>query len=244
MTTTVQTDTSTTTGQAAGADNQGTAAKGADDKATGATTDTTALTGGEGEGEGTALTGKPDGKDQGQASGESTKGAASEAEIEVKLPEGVELDAKLIEGYKGVAKEVGLDSAKATKLVTWFADQQQKASEALVADHQKQSQGWWESIKADKEFGGAEFEKSMAAAQGLIRKYGGGEQGSEVIADLRTYGLGNLPSFFKMLARIAKATGEDTTAMSRSVGGGTAPGSDKEFFDQLYDKSHRGQSPV
>lgn len=174
------------------------------------------------------------GGEQGQTSGEPNKGAASGAELEVKLPEGVEVDAKMLEGFKGVAKEVGLDSEKASKLATWYAQQTAATEKAQVEAHAKQGETWLAQLKSDPDFGGANFESSVADAKRAMARFGG----DGLSADLEAFGLGNLPSLVRTMARIGKAIGEDSTGVQTAQSGrsGAAP-SRAEYLKQLYNNS-------
>src|SRR5207253_2790667 len=81
----------------------------------------------------------------------------------------------------------------------------------------KQSATWLESIKADKEFGGAKFDATVAGAKSAEAQFFG-EEASKLFKEL---GIENHPALVKGLSRIRAAISEDNAAKVPSA---QAPG--------------------
>ena len=162
-----------------------------------------------------------------ETQGETKAGEAQAApEFKITLPDGVEADAALVEALKAT----GLDNAKAQALVEAHLASQQRAIEAAVAAREAETQSWVESLKADKDFGGAAFDTNVQAAQRAVQRFGD----AALVQWLEETGLGNNPHLVRAFAKAGKAIGEDTIA------GSTAPPverSPEAFFRKLYDNS-------
>lgn len=146
-------------------------------------------------------------EDEQSAGGESKDGKPAAGELEIKLPEGVEVDAAALDAFKGIAKELGLTSESASKLVAWNAAQRAEAAKADTVAASTRSQVWLDEVSKDSEFGGEKLKASMADAQKAMRRFGDKE-----LSEFLTHpeiGLANHPGIFKMLARIGRVTAED-----------------------------------
>jgi len=174
----------------------------------GSSTRTSALDG-PGEGDKGTQT-KPSGKEAG-AGAPADGGKGTDAALEVKLPDGVEADPKVLDWYKSAAKEAGLNSESASKLAEGFLKFQQGAGDAAVEAWKQQGKDWFDDLKADPKFGGANLDANLAAFQAAVNRYGG----KQLAADLRQYGVDNLPSLVRAFAEVGKAIREDTTAGAR-----------------------------
>jgi hypothetical protein len=156
----------------------------------------------------------PEGKNQGQPSGEGKPPVAG-AEIEVKLPDGVKVDKVLMDAFVPVAKEIGLDSEKASKIAGMYASHQEATAKAQQEAFDRQDADWVKSIEADPDIGGANHAASVAAARAAVKKFGG----DALAADLEKHGIGNLPSLVKAFVQVGRAIGEDTTHAKTAVSG-------------------------
>jgi len=132
--------------------------------------------------------------------------AAPEEYADFKAPEGVVLDPGVVGEFKTLAKELNLPQDKAQtvidRLTPKIAQAQEAAFNAAVTETRK---SWVEAAKADKEFGGAEFDKNLAGAKGVLDKFGT----PEFVAFLKDTGLGDNPEMIRIFARISKAVSED-----------------------------------
>lgn len=147
------------------------------------------------------------------ATPEKTEGAAPAADIDVKLPEGVAPDTALIDEFKPLAKEMGLDSPKAQKLVDLFVKAQGAQAEKMQAAVTQQQEQWVTAVKADKEFGGPALDANVKVAMRAIDKFGS----PELKSLLNQSGLGNHPELVRFAYRIGKAFAEDSVAGSSSA---------------------------
>jgi hypothetical protein len=179
---------------------------------TATTTDTTTTTaadtgdkGGEGEG-GESTETKSEGLLTGKGQGQTTE-QGNGAELEITLPEGVTVDENMLEGFKPIAAEIGLDSEKASKLAGWYAEQRAAEQQALTDSHKAQGAQWTEDLRADPDVGGQKFEASVAAARSAIARFGG----EELRAELDLYGLAANPALFRTFVRIGQAIAEDSS---------------------------------
>lgn len=119
--------------------------------------------------------------------------------------EGVELDTEALKDFEPVARELNLTNEQAQKLVDAYpkilAGVQQRQAEAW----QKQTEGWAETVKADKEIGGDKLTANLSAAQRALDQFGT----PELKEYLNATGLGNHPDLVKTFVKIGKAMSED-----------------------------------
>lgn len=124
---------------------------------------------------------------------------------EFKAGEGVELDTEALKDFEPVARELNLTNEQAQKLVDAYpkilAGVQQRQAEAW----QKQTEGWAETVKADKEIGGDKLTANLSAAQRALDLFGT----PELKEYLEGTGLGNHPELVKAFIKIGKAMSED-----------------------------------
>lgn len=140
---------------------------------------------------------KPDDKEQKQ------EGAPEKYEF--KAGEGVDLDTEALKDFEPVARDLNLTNDQAQKLVDAYpkilAGVQQRQAEAW----QKQTEGWAETVKADKEIGGDKLTANLSAAQRALDQFGT----PELKEYLNATGLGNHPDLVKTFVKIGKAMSED-----------------------------------
>lgn len=127
------------------------------------------------------------------------------AEIELKLPDAIK-DEPVFAKFKEVAKELGLKSEAAQKVVDFYLEQQKAGEANQVAQLETMQKGWEAELKADKELGGANFKQAAETAYRAIKKFGD----AETEAWLEETKLGNNPKLVRMFHRIGKAMAEDS----------------------------------
>ena len=104
------------------------------------------------------------------AAGE-TKPAEGVPEVyELKMPEGMSLDAATLEAATPVFKELGLNAAQAQKLTDIYAGRMAAVVQQQRDAWAKQHEGWVSSMKADAEFGGDKFAGNVSAIASAIDK--------------------------------------------------------------------------
>jgi hypothetical protein len=161
---------------------------------------------------------------------------APPAAIELKLPEGVALDNAIVDGFKKTAAEVGLDSAKAQKVLDGFLTAQQ----AVVAEQNKSMQAqdakWAAELKADPEIGGEKYAASLVDVRRALRHFGGGKVASLIAAA----GLGNHPDMVRGFAKMGRALAEDSIAgTSAKAGAERAAPPFESFYDHPTSKQSK-----
>lgn len=167
-----------------------------------------------------ATTTKPD------AAGKPADGVP--ADVEVKLPEGVQADKALLDNFKAWAKELKVGSEGAQKLADIYVKAQEANAQAADAAFAAQVKEWEAAVKADADFGGARFEASKALAAKTMAKFGG----PELVEMLETSKLGSHPLFFKFFAAVGKAVGEDS--IGGTTGGTPAQSRTDEDMQKLW----------
>jgi hypothetical protein len=146
---------------------------------------------------------KPDGA--GGAKPEDTKGAEVPEVYEFKLPEGMTLDAPLLEKVTPIFKAKGFTQAEAQGIVDVYAEQIAAQATAQQEAWKGQLATWQQEIKTDAEFGGDKYPATVKAAQTVIARYGDDQLKKELVA----FGVGNMPSLIKLLARAGNDMAED-----------------------------------
>jgi hypothetical protein len=202
------------------------------------------------EGDGTS-TQKQDGTG---SEGKGTDGKGEEGKpkdapkpIELKLPEGIQADKAMLDGFTKLATEKGISPEAAQAVLDFYVAQQKAAEEQGQKDFEKQQaearqqqiSKWEAEFKANKEFGGANLEATTAAQTAAMKRFGS----PKLFELLDRTGLGSHPELQAFAARIGKALGEDT------VGSGdgdrpTTQDSDPEAAKHrvLYPTMHGTQS--
>lgn len=156
--------------------------------------------------------------------GQQGKPAVPEA-YDFKAPEGSELDAKLIEHFTPLAKELGLSNEQAQKVVDLVPQLQQRIAEQQAEAWGKQVQDWAEAVKADKEIGGDNFQGSLVAVQKVMQQFGT----PELKQMLEQTGMGNNPELVKLIVKVGKAMSED-----QFIAGGKSNGGARDVASILY----------
>ena len=136
---------------------------------------------------------------------EEQKQEGAPEKYEFTAGEGVELDSEALKDFEPVARDLNLTNEQAQKLVDAYpkilAGVQQRQAEAW----QKQTEGWAETVKADKEIGGDKLTANLSAAQRALDQFGT----PELKEYLEGTGLGNHPELVKAFIKISKAMSED-----------------------------------
>ncbi|HAS0900283.1 TPA: peptidase [Enterobacter cloacae] len=136
---------------------------------------------------------------------------------EFKAGEGVELDTEALKDFEPVARELNLTNEQAQKLVDAYpkilAGVHQRQAEAW----QKQTEGWAETVKADKEIGGDKLTANLSAAQRALEQFGD----PELKEYLDSTGLGNHPALVKAFIKVGKAMSEDKVVTGGHESGGS-----------------------
>ncbi len=180
---------------------------------------------------------KPAGGEEKQADGESLLGGETEksqdgkpegekpveTDIELKFPEGFTPDEEMMKEFVPLAKELKLDSKGAQRVADLGLKMVQRQNEAALAAFQKQRQDWAKEVRADKELGGANFDKTVSLARATMKEFGGPDLGKQLVE----LGLDNHPALVRFFANVGKALSEDTVS-GATAGAGKGALSDEE----------------
>ena len=139
--------------------------------------------------------------------------------------EGYEFDPKTLAAYSEVAKELNLPQESAQKILDKMAP---AMAEKQAAQIEEIRNGWAESSKADKEFGGEKLTESLASAKKALDAFGT----PELVTLLNESGMGNHPDVIRFMVRAGKAISEDGFVLGgRGASSGSTP-------QNLYSKSN------
>lgn len=145
------------------------------------------------------------------------------ADYALTLPEGVSFDDASLAEMKAAFKAAGLTQEQAQERASGFAtalktvnDRNAQAARAAGAA----------ALRADPEFGGEHFEKTLADAKAAAVALGG----DALLAELDSTGLGNSPAIVKMFARLAR----EGVAGGKFVAGGHARNAEQSLPSLLY----------
>ena len=149
---------------------------------------------------------------------------------EFKAPEGQAFDESVIGKFSEVAKALNLPQDGAQRILDEVAPALQARSAQALAEFYADIGGmpntWADTVKADKELGGANLERNLATAKKAL------DLGGESLGKLLTKtGLGNHPDVIKWAVRVGKALSEDNF-----VSGGSSPASSMDAATRLYGK--------
>ena len=139
-----------------------------------------------------------------------------DGKYDLKMPEGVELDADLAEALMPEFKGLGLTNAQAQKLVDAYTKLQQGRAEKQMEGFGKVVSGWAETAKKDPEIGGDKWAGSVQAAQRAVNTLG-----TPALKEyLEASGGGNHPEIIRFMAKAGSMIQEDNPASGGSGGRG------------------------
>ena len=177
----------------------------------------------------------PAGKEPAPAVAEEAKAPAEAAKApeayEFKVPEGRTFDPEVMTAYSQVAKELNLSQEAAQRLLDAVGP---KMAERQMAQVEAVRNGWAESSKTDREFGGEKLSENLSVAKKALDQFGT----TELRALLNESGLGNHPEVIRFMYRAGKAISEDrmvTGAAAQAKPSG--PRSFADLADALYSNS-------
>ena len=152
-----------------------------------------------------------------------TEAVGAPEKYEFKPPEGKNFDNEIITTYSQVARELNLSQASAQKMLDTLGP---KIAERQMAQIDSIRQGWVDSSRIDKEFGGESLDKNMSVAKKALDTFGT----PELRTVLNQSGLGNHPEIIRFFYRAGKAISEDGYVGSSS--GSSSKGQPQDFASQ------------
>lgn len=167
---------------------------------------------------------KADEKDK-DSDADKSKDGAPEAYGEFTVPEGIEIDASVLEQFQGTAKELNLSQDQAQKLIDMQSDLAKVSTAKAEAAWADQQTKWREAAENDEEFGKGKYDESVSIARSGMLEIGG----SPLARALEETGMGNHPEFIRFMYRVGKATRDDNFHFGKDAS--SAP---KSHADVLY----------
>lgn len=146
---------------------------------------------------------------------------------ELSLPEGIELDADLLNEATPVFKELGLSNDAANKLAPLAMKVQERFVAQQSNDYALLRADWAKQVQSDPEIGGKNLSATMhSVARALDWAVGPAEstndKGEKVAEPFRQLlnetGLGNHPVMVRAFAKIGAALGEDDKFVRENIG--------------------------
>lgn len=156
---------------------------------------------------------KPGEAKPGEKPGEKPAGAPEKYE-DFKLPEDVTLAPEAKEEFTKVAKELNLTQEGAQKLMDLAAKHTQGVVQGFATRMTETRTEWVKTIKADPEYGGAKLTETIELGKRALKEFGD----PEVNVLMETFGIGDNPSFIRMMAKIGRAMSEDKFIDGKSSG--------------------------
>ena len=166
----------------------------------------------EGEGASAETPGEDDDSpDDGGEDGDDGDPAASEVDQyeDFSVPEGMELDAAMVEKFTPLARETKLSQEDAQKFVDLYAEGKQKALDENKAIWDGIHKGWKDEIEADPDLGGDKLDATLGSAKTAVdlmeTKFG-----CKGLAEaIEMTGVGNHPAVIKMFHALGVEFGDD-----------------------------------
>lgn len=149
----------------------------------------------------------------------------AEIKYELKLPDGSILDPAYVDSVVKYAKDKGLTNEKAQDILNQNNEFAAAYEKKQQTDYEARMNAWAEEVKADKEIGGADFEKNSELAKRVIEKFAS----DDLKSALDTSKLGNYPGLVRMMVKIGKAMGDDAFIVP-----GAAPAAKPTMAELLY----------
>lgn len=135
---------------------------------------------------------------------------------DLKMPEGVPLDDKLLEAVTPVFKDLFLTNAQAQALTDKFTEVMQQRVTAQGENWANTISGWADQAKADKDIGGDNWDATVSTGLRAVNILG--------TPELRDYlnasGGGNHPEVIRFMAKVGAMIKEDSPAVGGAEGKG------------------------
>lgn len=142
----------------------------------------------------------PDPKTPDPTKGTDGETGAPETYADFTFPEGTEADAKGMEAFLPMAKELDLTQEQAQGLVTLQTDLLARQAEVMQEAWDTTNTEWVEAARNDPEIGGTDHDAKMATAMKAIKQFGT----KELLEAFDATGVGNHPEMIRFAYRIGK----------------------------------------
>lgn len=145
------------------------------------------------------------------------------ADYTLTAPEGIAFDDTTIAEIKASLKQAGASQEQAQAAFAAYANGvktvNERAAQAARAAAEK-------TLRADPEFGGENYDRTLADAKGVVAALGG----EDLAKELEATGLGNSPALIKMFAKLAR----EGLSGGKFVAGGHARNAEQSLPSLLY----------
>lgn len=168
---------------------------------------------------------KPTQTADGQQKTDDTQQKPAEQDITISLPDGVVLPEEATAEFTTTAKTLGLTQDQAQGIMDYYAKSLSKANADADAAFDKTVETWETTAKADKEFGGPQFQENLAVAVKALDRFGTPEL-RQMLGESR---LGSHPEVIRFVYRVGKSIAED-----RIETGGPGDGGGRTAAQTLY----------
>lgn len=153
---------------------------------------------------------------------------------EFKLPEGIQVDKKVMDTFIPLAKSLNLNQEQAQALVTLQGEFMASQHKATVDAWNGMNDNWVKQSQEHKEFGGLQFDANNKLARKVIETFVPKEELKELDDALMMTGMGNHPILRSLLIRVGKRMGSATMVQSGQSGGNEGPRSlEKRMFPDM-----------
>lgn len=158
------------------------------------------------------------------------KGAPEEY-AEFTVPDGMQIDDKLLEKAAPKLKELDLSQLQAQELVNIVAESRQADAQALDDSYNNTLKEWKTAAKSDPEYGGDRFQENIGKANAAIDKLGT----PELKQMLHDTGIGNHPELIRFAVKVGAMIAEDSPGTDAN-----APLPDQDPADRWYPNQSSG----
>jgi hypothetical protein len=128
---------------------------------------------------------------------------------ELKVPEGVKVDEKLLDQFKQLAPTIGISTKQAQALLELQVKGAQEQERLITEAMQRQRVDDLNKLKGDPEFGGAKFDQTVAGSKSILSSL---KYGPAVSKKLEAYGLDCDPDITRLFAEVRSLIAEDSTS--------------------------------
>lgn len=157
-----------------------------------------------------------DGKDDNENSDDGKEAVNyDDVALPQNLPDGIEVDTKLLDTAKEVAAKHNLPKEALQDMVNLYAENIQGQPEKIREHWAEIESDWKKTAKSDKEIGGDNYQKKCDLAHIAAKRFSetvtgeNGEQTNAFMDVLDQFRLGNHPEFIRVFSRIGEAISEE-----------------------------------
>lgn len=162
------------------------------------------------------------------------------------MPEGYEVDAKVMGDAEGVFREIGLSQEQGQKLVNWFSKNAIESSNQSLQAVKDMRAGWVKELATSPEYS-REFDASgkikadsqvLVGMGRMLDSLGDPKLARDFRQALDLTGAGDHPAFFRVMDRLAKSFAEGTSVRGRgpSPHGTDQPSTRRSAAQEMYPK--------